>query len=268
MQESAGIRRNPARFRKTQIKGLGVAPTSDPSPPTYTQDRRDSRPTKRRRKPRQPPASVEHVSIAEKVRRLVNLNPQVRLGLAAGLMNHSALARDFLGELKLSSSSFHAVLSSVKRLAAELEKPAFERDARNVIGRSTISLRTGVAVVRLFPQSPLEKLRGQLRVLHSVQGTAATSLIVDARDLDSFLQKNREHVLEVRRDLTEITIVSPKEIVSTAGVLLSLLSPLYSNGINAEEVLSTHNDTILLVSTAAADRAFAVLNQVITDAKK
>ncbi len=207
------------------------------------------------------------LSVAERVRRLVNLKPQVRDGLASGLVNHSELSRQFVQELGLSRSSFHAVLSSVKRLASELEKPAFAEEAKRVVARSTISLKTDVAVVRMFPHFP-EKLRSQLKIFHLVQGTAAVSLIVAADNLDEFIKKNREHILEVRKNLTEITIVSPKEIVSTAGVLLSLLSPLYSQGIKAEEVLSAHTDTILLFSEADANRAFSVLNQVISDARK
>ena len=277
---------------KTQTKGLRDAPTGARSPPTHAapskqtgasnsmrppkntlgtahpQDRRDSQSTGRRRKPRRNSASAAHVSIAERIRRLVNLNPQIRLGLASGLVNHSELARQFAQELGLSKNSFHAVLSAVKRLAAGLEKPAFEEEAKAVVARSTISLKTDIAVVRVFPNSPLEKFRSQLKIFHSVQGTAAVSLIAAADGLEDFARKNKEHVLEIRKDLTEITLVSPKEIVSTPGVLLSFLSPLYSNGINAEEVLSSHNDTIFLFSTADADRAFAVLNQIISDARK
>ena len=217
-----------------------------------------------------PPASgaegVE-VSVAEGVRRLVNLSPTVRFGLASGVANQSAVARGFLSELSLPKARFHAVLSAIKRLSGELEAPSFEADAMKVVGRSTISLRTDVAVVRLFTSAPVEKLRNHLRVLHFVQGTAATSLIVSSENLGEFAKKNRENVLEIRRDLTEIIIISPKELVSTPGVLLSLLSPLYSNGINAEEVLSSHNDTIIIVSAEQANRAFAVLNRVIRDAR-
>ena len=208
------------------------------------------------------------VSIAEMARRLINLKPQVRAGLAADTLNQSAVAREFIKELGLAKADFHATLSAIKRAAREIETPSFEPDAKKVIAKSTISLRTDVAVVRFFPNAPLERLRRGIPAIHSVQGASATSLIVDGRELGDFAEKNREHVLETLQDLTEITIISPQELTTTPGVLLLLLFPLYNNGINVEEVLSSHTDTILLVSARDANRAFALLDQLIRDARR
>ncbi len=207
--------------------------------------------------------------IAEGVRALVNLYPLVRAGLANNTLNQSEVARQFSRELSLSKSNFHAVLSAIKReAAAGLESPAFEIDAKKVVAQSTISLKTDVAVVRFFPGSPVEKIRKTVRSIHLVQSASAASFIVDERDAGGFIEKNMENFLGATRDLSEITIVSPKQIESTPGVLLSFLSPLYSNGINIEEVLSSHTDTLLLVSSADTSRAFALLSQIIKDARK
>ncbi len=207
-------------------------------------------------------------SIAQSVRNLVNLKPQAREGLSDGTLNQSAVARAFLKELGLGKKNFHAVLSAVKRVAEGLETPPFEADAKKVIAKSTISLRSDVAAVRVFPSAPISLLKKQIEVLHLVQGTNSYSLIVHSVDLGGFLEKNREHVFGAARDLTQITIISPPEIETTPGVLLSFLNPFYSNGINVEEVLSASTDTILLVSSKDAQRAFALLQQIIRDARK
>jgi aspartokinase len=70
-------------------------------------------------------------------------------------------------------------------------------------------------------------------------------------------------VIDSERGLAEISIISPKEIESTPGVVSYFYDALASKGINVVETLSCYTDTMFLVKDKDLFPAYQALNQLL-----
>ena len=71
----------------------------------------------------------------------------------------------------------------------------------------------------------------------------------------------------MRENLVEIAVKSPEKIVDTSGVIAYLITNLSDAGINIEETVSCHTDTIFIVGESDMINAYSVLTKCIQSAE-
>jgi aspartokinase len=79
---------------------------------------------------------------------------------------------------------------------------------------------------------------------------------------------SRFNIIKVRENLVEITVKSPEKIVETSGVISYLITNLSDAGINIEETVSCHTDTVFIVSESDMINAYSVLTKCIQSAEE
>lgn len=215
-------------------------------------------------------------SIMMVVRDLIDQDLSIQDALQRGYGNYSAIARmlrpkvvEALGrEVKLES-----VITAVKR-ARDIYKP-LRADAKRVVARSTINIRTDVAKITVRKtDKTLETIRRDLpkflgEFLHVLEGVSVTTLIVDEKLFDEISSMFRkDEILDKKQNLAAIVIQSPEEIVDTPGCVTSFYDQISRRHINIEETVSCYTDTIILLHMEDINTAFTALTDLIAEARK
>ncbi len=211
-------------------------------------------------------SKAEHEeSVAKAVRKALEARPSFVDCLKAGIINYSALARFLSKEIPVKNAGEAALVSGIKRFKQGIEAFQHDKRMRRLVAESTIELRPDVAVLTLPKEADWRSLEKKLRAHHVVEGPNNTIIVVDERALaggDLVMPG-----VDVRRGLAAITIKSTPEFVSTPGSMLYFMSPISVHGINLEEVMSCYTDKIMLFKLEDAQRAFSLLNGLITDSR-
>lgn len=210
-------------------------------------------------------------SIADAVRKSINLKPCVVDALELGIVNYSALARIVGEELGISKGNTHAILSAIKRYGAGIERKKDMKKINKIIANSTMNIQTDLAVLSIPPNSDAQAIIKLLdvRVYHVIQGLSLLSLIIDAKNPEKVKAIEKKFGSNaLRQNLAALTIVSPDEVIDTPGAIIQYIGPLAINNINIQELLGTCSDTIVLVKMEDANRVFTIINEVIQNARK
>jgi aspartokinase len=101
-----------------------------------------------------------------------------------------------------------------------------------------------------------------------VQSASAVTIIADRSLKDRIMDTvGRFNVIKIRENLVEIAVKSPERIVDTSGVIAYLITNLSDAGINIEETVSCHTDTIFIVKESDMIDAYSVLTRCIQSAE-
>ncbi len=78
---------------------------------------------------------------------------------------------------------------------------------------------------------------------------------------------NDDDVLDEQSDLAAIIVHSPKEIVRTPGVVLTVYTKIAENHVNIEDTVSCFTDTIVVIRMDDVARTFSSLTDLITECR-
>ncbi len=223
----------------------------------------------------------EEVSLSRIVRRLVNADPCVRECLARGLVNYSELARRIAASITQQTgtppnpdSIKVALIRYSKKLRREPE-PVPQRKLLEILARSALELRTGISVatVRLTALPRLAEAAGEVigraRLFFLLQSLTSVTVIASDELFDRIVERvGRENFIRVYRDQTVLIIVSPEDVVGTPGFIAYIANILAENGVNINQIESVYTDTLLVMDTAEALRAFQLLREALEVAKR
>jgi hypothetical protein len=185
-------------------------------------------------------------SISKIVQTLIDNDLSLQDALQRDYGNYSAIARmlkpkvkAFLGEdVKLES-----IITSVKRAKADY-KGNLEKIRKS-----------------------LADFRGEF--LQVIEGMAVITLIFDQVLFNEIYNMFRERdILDKKQNLATVIIRSPNEIIDTPGCLITFYNSLSRRQINIEETMSCSTDTLIVLSMRDVSQAFAVLSDLIAEAKK
>ena len=105
-------------------------------------------------------------------------------------------------------------------------------------------------------------------IMQCVQSASAVTIIADRMLKERITDTvGRFNIIKVRENLVEIVVKSPEKIVDTAGVIAYLITNLSDAGINIEETVSCHTDTIFIVNEPDMINAYSVLTKCIQSAE-
>lgn len=215
------------------------------------------------------------ISLSRAVQLLIENDISLQDALERGYGNYSAIARLLkpkVEEIFGREVTLEGLITAVKRAKVRY-KPS--SDHLRIIAESILNLRTDVAKISI------EKTRRNLEISRKtlagyreaffqvLEGTTTLTLILDQRIFDkvrSVFQK--QSILDEKQNLAAITVQSPRGIVDTPGCIVAFYNPISRSGINIEETVSCFTETIIILRMEDAAKAFTILTDQITNARK
>ena len=214
-------------------------------------------------------------SFAEIARAYIDTHPSIKDCVSKGLVSYSSLARLIMKDLKIDNEE--ALMIACRRYADRLSVPSdHEKDILKILRDSRLEMRTKICIITakndwtvLHKMDNLFKdLWNENSIMQVVQSASAVTIIAD-RSLKNRITDTvgRFNVIKIREDLVEIAVKSPERIVNTSGVIAYLITNLSDAGINIEETVSCHTDTIFIVKESDMINAYSVLTECIQSAE-
>lgn len=215
-------------------------------------------------------------SLAEKTRSYIDAHPSVKDCVSKGLINYSSLARLIMKDMGLDNEE--AVMIACRRYAGRLGTTTdHELSILRILKDSRLEMRTKTCIVTakndwtvLHKMDNLFKdLWNENSIMQIVQSASAVTIIADKSLKDRITDTvGRFNIIKIRENLVEIAVKSPERIVDTSGVIAYLITNLSNAGINIEETVSCHTDTIFIVGEADMINAYTVLTRCIQNAEQ
>lgn len=217
----------------------------------------------------------ESRGVSRAVNDLLLSKPVLLIALSMGVVNYSALARALKGEVERRLGrevSEAAVKVALIRLREQLSTSLAGERVLKVIAESSTTLVDDVGLITIRASDPLAfapLLSGvKARLLQITQGVHTLTIVTDSEVLEGLLKKVAPRSVEaVYRDQAAVILVSPREIITTPGVMAYLTTLLAFNGINITQVISTHTDTLFILGRNEAIEAYSLLRSVIDEAR-
>lgn len=217
---------------------------------------------------------MARVSTYAIVRNILLSRPFLKACLVEGVINYSSLAR-LIGremekaELKASHPAIKMALMRIREELLEREEELRKR-VKYIIGNTVLQMHSDLLVITIKKDmaanvyGSLAKIAEGTRVFHLLQSTASITVIISKEDSRKVLELLEEgSIIDMLKDQAAISMLSPREIIETPGVIAFVVSSLYENNINITQIVSSYNDTIVIVNHKDAPEAFRVLENLI-----
>ncbi len=195
-------------------------------------------------------------------------HPFVKDCLKRGLINYSSLARQICDETELNlNKNFDAVLIACRRFYRKIRTEAsVERKILGILRESKLEIRNKISSI-IFEKDinynnlfDIEKeAKKSLETFHIVEGTSTVTVIASEEFSKKARQVFKNKIVKESHQLVEVILKSPKEIVTTAGVVSYLFSLFGENAINVFDTLSSWTDTIFLIEEKDLSRVMELL---------
>jgi len=213
--------------------------------------------------------------LSKTVQFLIENDLPIQDALERGYGNFSAIARLLkpkVEEILGREVTLGGLITSVKRARTIYTSRS---GYLKIIAESVINLRTDVAKISLEKtRRNLEKARlisadYPEAFFQVLEGATTLTLITDQRIFNEVRSVFREEeTLEEKQNLAAIIVQSPRGIVDTPGCIAAFYNPISRGQINIEETVSCFTETIIVLRMEDAARAFSLLTDLITNARK
>ncbi len=210
-------------------------------------------------------------SVASIVRDYVSRDACLMECLGRGIVNYSEAARRIAYELQREHGirvSVSAVKMALIRLSRRLAAKGLQ-EVERVVACSRLALQDDVVVVTVNREElgnvlgVVSRLLASSRFIQVTQSLRTATIVVAREDYPLIQRVLRSQPLEVVEGQTVIIIVSPREIVSTPGVVAYITGFLSRHGVNITQIISCHVDTMIVLDSSDAARAYKLLYEAI-----
>jgi len=219
---------------------------------------------------------VKTISVAEAVRRIILMHPTLLDAIKMNVINYSALAERIYPEVLEATGrnriSLEAIKMALIRFSEDIKRKhkILEKMIKDVISESVLELKSDIIVLTTKQETLMDKLDKLMenvvraRFFQLTQGLRTFTLIFDKRILGKILKTIGEENIEILIDnQSAIILVSPKTVIEVPGVIAYMTSLLARRGINITQIISCHEDTILIVDREDASKAFSLIEDII-----
>ncbi len=200
---------------------------------------------------------------------IIRSDPCLQTMLSRGLLNLSKTAEWISTTLEGENLNVspQAVKTALSRLKQKLENEAMPlHKPAELLSKSSLELRTDVAVIT-YPVTALgyiadkvRRLAGSSRILLLFQGVTTITLTIGEEHADEILESIPVEPVNTSRERTLLIIISPHEIIYTHGFISYIATILANAGINIEQIMSVHTDTVIIVSPEDAEKAYKIIS--------
>jgi aspartokinase len=208
------------------------------------------------------------VNITKLTEDYISEHPYVKDCLKKGMINYSSLTRQICSDLDLDvRKNFDAVLIACRRYFRKIKSQATtEKKIIEILKNSKIEVKNKINSIILEKNIVFSNLmdlekeaKKFLETFHIIEGTASITIITTDDFSKKVKQIFKNKIVKEYTDLVEIILKSPKQIVTTAGVISYIYSLLGENDINVVDTLSSWTDTIFLVEEKDLSRVMEFL---------
>ncbi|HIJ98543.1 TPA: hypothetical protein H1005_01195 [archaeon] len=223
---------------------------------------------------------TEKKSISRAVEKFILDEPLLEDFLARNLINQSALARTLIPRVEKEIGQKvkpQAVIMAVKRFAADSKEHIQTKKMREVLGKSTINLKSGIADIAVEKTdglfSLLEDLTRKVKthrgeVLSVVEGQTEAAIITEEKYVDDIIKKlPKKSVLKVERNIVDLHLLCPPDFWNAPGIIYFVTKRLALSNINIIDLLTTPTEFSILVRKEDASRAFESISNLIEECK-
>jgi hypothetical protein len=201
------------------------------------------------------------ITISTHVQRWVDQHPLCADMIAAGIINHSALARRIRPEIQAVSGqsvSNAAITVALNRQSKILAKTRNAHDYRRYIG--DISIQTGLSIVVVAAEAdvPVYKAKHISDYFVISQGLWHSTIIAKT-DVVNKLHLKPAHIKQQMDKLTGLTVRLGEGNIAVPGVIAHALQILAAKQINLLEVISAHNELTVILDEDQAQKALKAL---------
>lgn len=213
-------------------------------------------------------------TLATEIQEIIADSPLLEEGLARGIINLSALARELQPQLEHRLGREvgpGTVMMALRRAQPDVRRHNAELGVPRRLGDLTVRSHLAELTYRTSPETLAcqQALLRRARNLGShfltfTQGVYETTIITSA-GLVPMVEKafGGEERVVLLDDLAAVVIQLPVEVVHRPGVHYSLLKQLAWHGINVVEVVSTYTELTVVFARQDVDRAFSVLMEYL-----
>ncbi|MCR6691036.1 MAG: ACT domain-containing protein [archaeon YNP-LCB-003-016] len=216
-------------------------------------------------------------SIAEVTKSIILQHPSIIDCMKMDILNYSSLATLIKSEvenvLKGKKVREEAIKVALIRFSQEISEKWKLMEGRIswLLKKSTVELKSDIVVVTVKQALLVDKLGELMRIASKsrffqlTQGTRTFTISCDKKVVDEVIkeiggEKNVEKMID---DQSAIIIVSPMEVIEIPGFVSYVTTQLAWNGINITQIISCHEDTILIVDRKDAQKAYNIIEDMI-----
>lgn len=213
------------------------------------------------------------ISVSDALNEIIQSHPLIENGLAAGIINYSAFAREVKPKIEkrlYKSVTTGAIVMALKRLSSRLAK----NKPKNKEGFNLTDLTVRSNLVEFTFQNSqslinkqrelFDKLAVEKDVFCAVsQGIRETTYIASSKMITAIERIfSDETLIDKKINLSSITTRLPEETANTPGVYYQILKMLAWENINVTEIISTYTELTIVFDDKDIDRAFSNLKNL------
>jgi hypothetical protein len=191
---------------------------------------------------------------AQQVRNYISSHPAVKECLRRNLINFSALAREI--GTRLNVRKRQAMVAAIRRLALRIRKQSsLEHEVAKLFSQSQSLVRSEMIVAVVQRPTDFKKVltlvqesRACAEAPNIVEGEHVLTIIAHQKLLSRIKSRFGLNVLEVVRDVAQISISLPRRAMYTQGVSARLSSMLAQAGINIIEEITCSGEYLIVIA--------------------
>jgi len=207
-------------------------------------------------------------STAEAVRKAIERDGSIRIGLARGLINARALARYIQAETH-NRYTFEALLSAIRRYPIK-ESAAKRVNVGKMMRKLSMKNEIAVATIRNSPELPTKFAQfskevdyGRGETFRVISGPESVFVVVDSKNLTKITSMvSKSDVVMTLDNLAEIVSAESEDALEILGVLAGQTAELAINGINLVACVAPVTSAIFVVREEDAMRAYQALRRL------
>ena len=164
-----------------------------------------------------------------------------------------------------------AVKMAVKRFADTESKLEDNEDTSviwNILSKAKVTIKGDVSIIVLQPSAEALKVVNELEQLVNISVGETLYIIREQTAIVVIIEKDKREkalklfykleIIRIKENATALVVISPADIVNTAGVLNIIVSQFAKNKVNIEEIISCYRDTIIIVDEHDSTKGYQI----------
>ena len=195
------------------------------------------------------------VNVSKITQSYIASRPEIKSCVAKKLINFSSLARQIIKDERLDGKYFNAILVAANRFSERLASSGYGKKIKALLKKSKVNVKTKMCRFVFAPHAHVED---EIAALHIIKGVKTTTIIVDEVHYDSVAKRYDHWLLDKRKGLVEIAVISPATADKVIGLTAHLTGLLASRGINVLTTLGSYTDDIFIIEEKDLTAALSV----------
>jgi hypothetical protein len=212
------------------------------------------------------------------IKKTIDQDSIVRQGLARNLISPRALASHIMKSNPELNLNVEALRTAIRRMDADFEGIESNYNRINkFIKDAKIHLKSGIVRVAFQKgDASLELINRSFKAMEIyggdtfrvTKGQKILHILVDEENLGRIKDVFKERVLDIEGDVCELTVILSDEAYPQHGMWATFINEIALNGISLVDAFSCGTEISIFVKEADSQKAFNVLKDKITRAKK